>query len=82
VGQANDRAKVGERYVIVVQGEFGELLTTAFADVTVTAGERETVMIATVRDNEELYGLMDRLRDHGVQILNVGRLDVGRHDER
>lgn len=66
---------VGERYRIVVRGEFGELLAAAFDDVAVTTGAGKTVIVAPVQDNQELYGLMDRLRDHGVEIERVSRVD-------
>jgi hypothetical protein len=64
-----------EHYRIVVAGEFGDLLSAAFDDVTVSAGGGKTVLIARVRDNQELYGLMDRLRDHGVQLEKVTQID-------
>jgi hypothetical protein len=64
-----------EHYRIVVAGEFGDLLSAAFDDVTVTAGGGKTVLIAPVRDSQELYGLMDRLRDHGVQLERVTQID-------
>jgi hypothetical protein len=64
-----------EHYRIVVAGEFGDLLSAAFDDVTVTTGGGKTVLIAPVRDSQELYGLMDRLRDHGVQLERVTQVD-------
>jgi hypothetical protein len=64
------------RYRIVVRGEFGELLSTAFADVTIETGEGKTMLISEVRDSQELYGLVDRLRDHGVHIESVSQDDV------
>jgi hypothetical protein len=65
---------VRERYRVVVHGEFGDLLSTAFDDVSVSTGEGKTVLVAAVRDSQELYGLLDRLRDHGVEIEEVSRL--------
>jgi hypothetical protein len=73
---ARDESSTGrEHYRIVVAGEFGDLLSAAFDDVTVTAGGGKTVLIAPVRDSQELYGLMDRLRDHGVQLEGVTQID-------
>jgi hypothetical protein len=51
-------------------GEFGDLLSAAF-DVTVSTGGGKTVLITPARDSPELYGLMDQLRDHGVQLETV-----------
>lgn len=59
------------QYRIVVHGEFGEMLTAAFADVSVSIGAGRSVLLATVQDSQELYGLLDRLRDHGVAIEEV-----------
>jgi hypothetical protein len=75
VGQNREPSAVGQRYRIVVRGEFGELLTAAFRDVSVTAGGGKTELVATVRDSQELYGLLDRLRDHGIHIEEVSEID-------
>ncbi|MGH8822904.1 MAG: hypothetical protein ACRDVN_00290 [Jiangellaceae bacterium] len=61
----------GGHYRIVVAGEFGDLLSAAFDDVIVSTGGGKTVLIAPVRDGQELYGLMDRLRDHGIRLETV-----------
>jgi hypothetical protein len=66
---------VGERYRIVVRGEFGDLLSAAFDDVSVETGGGKTVLVAAVRDSQELYGILDRLRDHGVHIEKVSQID-------
>jgi hypothetical protein len=70
----NGSPSVRERYRIVVHEEVGRLLSAAFADVKVETGEGKTVPIATVKDDQELDGLVDRLRDHGIHIEGV------RHD--
>lgn len=62
-------------YRIVVGGEFGELLSAAFDDVSVSTGGGKTVLIAPVQDSQELYGLMDRLRDYGVQLETVTQIE-------
>ena len=69
----NGSSGVRERYRIIVDEEFGPLLSAAFADVTVETGGGKTVLIATVVDNQELYGLVDRLRDHGIHIESVSQ---------
>jgi hypothetical protein len=65
-----------DRYRIVVRWEFGELLTAAFSDVEVETVEGMTVLTVWVRDAQELYGLIDRIRDHGVEIESVSREDT------
>jgi hypothetical protein len=65
-----------DRYRIVVRGEFGELLTAAFSALEVETVEGRTVLLASVRDAQELYGLIDRLRDHGIEIESVNHDDA------
>ena len=64
------------QYRIVVHGEFGDMLEAAFSDVSVSSGGGRSVLIATVQDRQELYGLLDRLRDHGVAIEEVTPVDA------
>ena len=73
---SNRRTTQRDRYRIVVRGEFGELLTAAFGDVEVETVEGMTVLRASVRDAQELYGLIDRMRDHGIEIESVSRDDA------
>ena len=74
MGPTGNAREERERFRIVVRGEFGGLLKTAFQDVTVTTGGGKTELIAEVRDNQELYGLLDRLRDNGVDIEEVSQV--------
>ena len=65
----------GIKYRIVVHGEFGDLLSAAFADVAVSRRSGDTVLVAEVPDQQGLYGLIDRLRDHGVDLVTLSRTD-------
>jgi hypothetical protein len=60
-----------DRYRIVARWEFGALPTAAFDDVEIETIAGMTVLLAWVRDDQELYGLLDRMRDHGVEIESV-----------
>ena len=62
-----------DRYRIVAQGEFGELLSTAFRDATIHIDENTTELLFQVADAQELFGVLDRLRDHAVTIISVNR---------
>ena len=60
------------RYRIVVRGRLGEHLATAFGpplELASTAGE--SVLTGTVADQAQLHGLLDRLRDLGIQLVSV-----------
>ena len=45
--------------------------TAPFDDVEIETIAGTTVLLAWVRDDQELYGLLDRMRDHGVEIESV-----------
>lgn len=58
------------QYRIVLRGECGELMTSVLDDSMVESGRGWTTVMASVRDESELYGLLDRLQDfalHGRQ---------------
>ena len=56
---------------IVVRGEFGPLLTAALPECEIAALSGETHVTAQVRDEAELYGVLDRLRDLGAELVSV-----------
>lgn len=69
------RGAAASRYRIVVRGEFGEILSAAFPDVSVEPGEGQTVLTVTVADDQELYGIVDRLRDFATSIVSISEVD-------
>jgi len=73
----DEPTRPGITYRIVVHGEFGDLLSAAFADVSVSRRSGDTVLEAEVPDQQGLYGLIDRLRDHGVDLVTLSRTDHG-----
>jgi hypothetical protein len=77
VADIGKTSRIGISYRIVVHGEFGELLRAAFTDVSVSSGSGNSVLVAAVRDQQELYGLLNRLCDHGVDVIQLSRVDDG-----
>lgn len=65
---AGARRRLGR---IVVRGEFGPLLTAALPDCEITVLSGETQVTATVRDEAELFGLVERLRDLGAELVSL-----------
>ena len=59
-GDAATRRQTGH---IVVRGEFGPLLATALPECEITASAGETHITVFVRDEAELFGVLERLRD-------------------
>jgi hypothetical protein len=60
-------------YEIVVRGEFGDLFAAAFADLTIHPANGQTVLTASVADTAEFYGIVDRLRDFGIEIVRLSQ---------
>ena len=56
---------------IVVRGEFGPLLGEALPDCEFAALSGETHITALVRDEAEMFGLIDRLRDLGAALVSA-----------
>ena len=64
------------KYRIVVRGEFGELLSSAFGDMTALPHEGTTILVADVADLSEFYGVLDRLRDFAIELVSVNELQT------
>ena len=58
------------RYRIVAKGEFGALLSNAFSECQVKTSGGETILTADVVDSSGLYGILDRLRDLAVDVVD------------
>jgi hypothetical protein len=68
------------RYRIVLRGRLSERFETAFEGMALEPGPNQTVLIGEVRDQAQLYGLLDRLRDFGIELVAVqpvGTADAG-----
>jgi hypothetical protein len=69
------RSRHGRRptsYQIVVRGELSQRFSTAFDGMTVEAGDGQTVITGPVVDQAHLHGLLDRVRDLGLELVSVG----------
>lgn len=60
-----------KRYRIVVRGRLSERFLTAFDGMTLEAAAGETVLSGEIADQSALYGLLDRLRDFGLELVSV-----------
>jgi hypothetical protein len=59
------------RYRIVVRGRLSERFESAFEGMALEPGTSQTVLVGDVRDQAHLYGLLDRLRDFGIELTAV-----------
>jgi hypothetical protein len=55
---------------IIVRNEFGPLLQAAMPECEIDVRRGETHLTARVRDQAELFGLLDRLRNLGAEITS------------
>jgi hypothetical protein len=64
------------RYRIVLRGRLSERFETAFEGMALEPGPNRTVLVGEVRDQAQLYGLLDRLRDFGIELVAVQPADT------
>jgi hypothetical protein len=59
------------RYQICVRGRLSERLAAALEGMTLHSGPVNTVFTGEVKDQSQLYGLLDRLRDLGLELISA-----------
>jgi len=59
------------RYRIVLRGRLSERFAAAFEGMALESGPNQTVLVGEIRDQAHLYGLLDRLRDFGIELVAV-----------
>ena len=64
------------RYRIVLRGRLSKRFESAFDGMTLEYGRNRTVLVGDVRDQAQLYGLLDRLQEFGIELLAVEPADV------
>ncbi len=64
------------RYRIVLRGRLSERFESAFEGMVLEAGPNQTVLVGEIRDQAQLYGLLDRLRDFGIDLVAVEPVDT------
>ena len=67
-------------YRIVVRGRLSERFASAFEGMSLESKEGQTVLVGDVADTAQLYGLVDRLRDFGLELLSVNSVDEERDE--
>jgi len=64
---------------IRVKGQLDEHWSDWFEDLTITHTDQdETILSGTVVDQAALYGLLAKLRDLGLPLLSVNRVEPNR----
>ncbi len=58
-------------YRITVRGSLSDRFAAAFEGMTVEPNGRNSVLVGEVTDQSQLYGLLNRLRDFGLDLVRV-----------
>ena len=59
------------RYRIAVRGRLTERLGSAFEGLFMEPGRELTVLVGEIRDQAHLYGVLDRVRNLGLELVSV-----------
>ena len=69
------RYMAGRNYRLIVEGELSDTLEPAFHGMTLRRAEGNTSLTGTVRDQAELQGLLRRVSDLGLTLLEAKTID-------
>lgn len=58
-------------YRIAVRGRLTERLGSAFEEFALEPGSEKSVLIGEIRDQAHLYGILDLVRDLGLELVSV-----------
>ncbi len=73
--QSSDRPDI---YQIILQGHLRDQWSDWFDGFTITLNERgQTILIGSVIDQAALHGVLKKIRDLGIVLISVNRLDPG-----
>ena len=68
-------------YQIRIKGHLGDQWTDWFEGLTITLEENgETLLTGPVVDDAALHGLLKKVRDLGMPLLSVNRVEPGQED--
>jgi len=62
------------RYRIILRGECRQMLADTLEEAVVESGPGWTCIMASVRDESELYGLLDRIQEFALHIVSLNEL--------
>jgi hypothetical protein len=58
-------------YQIAVRGRLTERLGSAFDGFALEPGSEQTVLVGEIRDQAHLYGVLDQVRNLGLELVSV-----------
>ena len=63
-----------ESYRIVVNGLLSDRFASAFAGMAIEADNGQTAIVGVVHDQSHLFGILERIRSLGLELLRVETL--------
>lgn len=63
-----------QRYRITLRGECGQLLAGIVDTLDIYSSRGWTCIVASVRDESEFYGMLDRFQDLALHIVSLNEL--------
>jgi hypothetical protein len=63
------------RYRVIIRGRLSERFAGAFEHMTLEARPGETVLTGELVDPSQIYGLLDRLRDFGLELVSFTEVE-------
>jgi len=67
----NQQVAAVKRYRVLVRGTLSERFASAFDGMSLEAESGMTAIVGDIRDQAQLYGVLDRLRDFGLELVGV-----------
>jgi hypothetical protein len=65
----------GRAYRLIVEGELSDRLTIALEGMTITRADGTTTLTGHIRDQAELQGLLQRVSNLGLTLLEATAID-------
>jgi len=59
------------RYLITIQGRLSERFAASFEGLALEAGDGVTTLSGVFHDQAQLYGVLDRVADYGLELAGV-----------
>lgn len=65
------------RYLITVRGRLTERFAARFEGLTLEAGDDVTTLSGVFHDQAQLYGVLERLADYGLELAGIEEQHIG-----
>jgi hypothetical protein len=62
-------------YRITIRGRLSERFASAFDGMTLETADGETVLVGPIADQGQLHGLLNRVRDFGLEIVRLEQVE-------